>query len=330
MKSEQVLEAAEKLSSKDARSSNLYWDSRKQILYGVKNNSRLTLLIRFEGVTFLYDDINRCTNRSTVLNKWISIRKAIAMSDLIISMDPNLVTQLSFLPVRNVMNKYTLLATALRNAISADDYHSPWLVAWDAIVCAYSKEYNTFSNRAKDSMSEFLYSPITKGFKSNLENISNVLKEDNVLNSLAYFKEMLSDCYILQHKLSRINVIAPLPYSDSDTQHYAKIKLIALVKTNLNQIHSGEGSTPNADRRLFSIHNGDKLLSNWKELCSIFILMGFRVPTPFGLEFEESNIPALASLFEAANHNLKDYANWYRDMKNDHSERVTEPTSLLA
>ena len=337
MKSEQVLEAAENLSNKDARSSTLYWNSRKQTLYGIKSKAKtkanLTLMMRFNGVTFMEDGINHFTSRCNVLNKWSSVRKIIAQSDLIVSINAPLTAQLSYLPVRNKMTNYASLATALRNTIAADDYNSPWEVAWDYIVCAYSKEFNTFSNTIKDSMSEFLYSDIVKQFKSNIEGVSGILKQDALMNSLGYFKELLADCYVVQHKLSRVNAIAPLPYSTPDSSAYGRKKLNMNIRSRLNEIHSSTNTFPVYNSGLssvLSIYNGDKLLSNWKDLCSVFILMGFQVPTPFGLDFEDKNIPALAALFEAADHNLKNYDTWYRDTKTDYSERVTEPTSLLA
>jgi len=335
MKAEEVIDAALNLSPKDAKSSALKWIAKKQLLIATnaKDSMQYVIMARFYGVTFVHDDIGKFSERHSAKSKWRDAISKICESDLVIGTTGYSITRtLLYTPVKRKMTSYALMATGIRQTFDADDFNSPWECTWEHLLCTYASQFNKYRNDLSSGLSAFHYSPELRNMNARLANLDSVLREGTVYNLRENFVEMEHEFHQTWDKLRRMHTLSSMPYAKGDSISYARPKLFVQAYSNLNGIHKGAQAKASDLMPYFQIINGDKMLSHWDKLTNLFKLMGLPVPTPFGIDFTDENIPALSALYDAAKHNLNYYASWYRETKLAPTETITntEPTSLLA
>ena len=336
MKAEEVIDAALNLSSKDAKSSAFKWIANKQLLVATrpKDSVPYVIMARFDGVTFVHHDIFKFSERSAARNKWSNAVSIISNTDLVIASTSYSEVYTMYSPIRRKMASHVLMATSIRQAFDADDFNSPWECTWDHLLCAYASEFNKYRNDLLAGLSAFHYSPELKKMNERLVNLDSVLREGTVYNLQENYVALTAGFYEVWDKLRRMSTLSSMPYSNGDSNTYKKPKLFVQSYPNLNGVHLGAQANTATLNPRFHIVNGDKILSHWNKLTSLFKMMGLPVPTPFGIDFTDDNIPALAALYDAAKHNLTNYSSWYRETKLAPTETETtvntESTSLLA
>jgi len=336
MKAEEVIDAALNLSPKDVKSSAFKWIASKQLLVAtkVKEGAPYVIMARFDGVTFVHYDIGKFSERYAAKSKWRDAVTKISETDLVIASTAYSEVYSGYAPIKRRMSSHALMATILRQAFNADDFNSPWECTWEHLLCAYASQFNKYRNDLSTGLSAFHYSPELKKMNARLVNLDSVLREGTVYNLRENYVELEHEFYEVLNKLRRMNSLSNMPYSKGDGIAYARTKLLVQAYPNLNGVHLGARAKVQDLMPHWQIMNGEKMLSNWDKLTNLFKLMGLPVPTPFGIDFTDENIPALSALYDAAKHNMTNYSSWYRETKLAPTETKptanTEPTSLLA